>query len=363
MTIQQQGAAFAAETVLVSDDERYEAIRQRDAAFDGVFVYGVKTTGVYCRPNCAARLALRENVTFHETCEAAEAAGYRACKRCRPGGLSKAAEQAAAVKRACDLIDGAEELPDLETLARAARLSPYHFHRVFKAATGVTPKAYANARRAERLKAALVEAPSVTSALYDAGFNASSRFYEGSAGRLGMTPSDWRKGGRGASIRFAVGQCSLGAILVATTDKGICAITLGDDPQALVEALQDRFPQAELDGGDPAFQRLVAQVVGLVEQPGRPVDLPLDIRGTAFQERVWAALRAIPAGATRNYAEVATAIGMPTGARAVASACASNDIAIAIPCHRVVRSDGSLSGYRWGVERKRALLERERETA
>lgn len=365
MTIQTAPAAFETEAVMtgatMTDEERYEAVRRRDAAFDGLFFYSVRTTGVYCRPNCAARLPLRENVAFHDSCEAAEAAGFRPCKRCRPSGQSKAAEQAAAIARACALIDTAEELPGLDALARAARLSPFHFHRVFKSVTGVTPKAYANARRAERLKATLTDAPSITSALYDAGFNASSRFYEGSAARLGMTPSDWRKGGRGASIRFAVGQCTLGAILVAATEKGVCAITLGDDPQALVEGLQDRFPEAEIDGGDPEFARLVAAVVGLVERPGQSIELPLDIRGTAFQERVWSALRAIPPGATRHYAEIAAAIGQPSAARAVASACASNDIAVAIPCHRVVRSDGSISGYRWGVERKRALLARERE--
>ena len=371
MTVHTEASAFEAglkastmvstNVATMTDEERYEAVRRRAKAFDGVFWYSVRTTGVYCRPNCAARLARRENVAFHMSCEAAEAAGFRPCKRCRPTGLSKEAEHAAAVARACALIERAEDMPSLDALSRAAKLSPYHFHRTFKAVTGVTPKAYANARRAKRMTETLASAPTVTSAIYDAGYNASSRFYEDASARLGMTPSDWRKGGLGTNIRFAIGEFSLGSILVAATGKGICAILMGDDPEVLIHDLEDRFPNAELEGGDSAFNRLVAEVVGLVEAPGRGIELPLDIRGTAFQQQVWAALRAIPSGRTMNYTEVANAIGMPTAARAVAAACAANKIAIAIPCHRVVRSDGSLSGYRWGVERKRALLLRERE--
>ena len=341
------------------DEERYAAVRRRDRSQDGAFVFGVRTTGVYCRPSCPARPARRENISFHLSCDAAERAGFRPCKRCRPDAASQEARQAETVRRACRLIDAAEDMPALAEIARAVGVSPYHFHRLFKQATGVTPKAYAAARRAARLQDGLGTASSVTHAIYDAGFNAPSRFYEGASGRLGMTPGAWRKGGAGAAIRFAVGQCSLGAILVAATEAGICAISFGDDPDALVRGLQDRFPGADLLGGDPAFEETVARVVGLVEAPGQPFDLPLDIRGTAFQQRVWQALRALPAGATASYRDIAAAVGAPAAVRAVARACAANTLAVAIPCHRVVRSDGALSGYRWGVERKAALLRRE----
>jgi AraC family transcriptional regulator of adaptative response/methylated-DNA-[protein]-cysteine methyltransferase len=267
------------------------------------------------------------------------------------------------IGRACDLIDTSEEMPALADIARVAGLSRFHFHRVFKTITGVTPKAYAAARRDARLRDGLGSADSVTHAIYEAGFNAPSRFYEGAANRLGMTPGAFRKGGVGAAIRFAVGQCSLGAILVAATEKGVCTIAFGDEPDALVRALEDRFPKAELIGGDPAFEATVARVVGLVEAPNQECDLPLDIRGTAFQQRVWQALRNIPAGTTATYRDIAVAIGAPASVRAVAGACASNALAVAIPCHRVVRSDGALSGYRWGIDRKAALLRREKVAA
>ncbi len=341
------------------DDPRYDAIRRRDPACDGAFVYAVRTTGVYCRPSCAARLARRENVSFHLSCEAAGQAGFRPCKRCRPNEPSRHERHAALVRAACRVIDTAEDMPVLAELARTAGLSPYHFHRVFKDIAGVTPKAYAMARRAARLQDGLGAAASVTEAIYDAGFNASSRFYAGAADRLGMTPRAYRAGGAGVAIRFAVGACSLGAILVAASETGVCAIAFGEDPAVLVRDLQDRFPKAELVGGDPAFEATVARVVGAVEAPGLGLDLPLDIRGTAFQQRVWQALRAIPPGRTASYAEIASAVGTPAAVRAVAGACAANTLAIAIPCHRVVRSDGALSGYRWGVERKAALLQRE----
>ena len=342
------------------DDPRYDAIRRRDPACDGAFFYAVRTTGVYCRPSCAARLARRENVSFHLSCAAADQAGFRPCKRCRPDEPARHERHAALVRAACRTIDTAEEMPALADLARAAGLSPYHFHRVFKDIAGVTPKAYAMARRAARLQDGLATAASVTEAIYDAGFNASSRFYAGAADRLGMTPRAYRAGGAGVAIRFAVGACSLGAILVAASEKGVCAIAFGEDPAMLVRDLQDRFPKAELVGGDPAFEATVARVVGAVEAPGLGLDLPLDIRGTAFQQRVWQALRAIPPGRTASYAEIAAALGEPSAIRAVAGACAANTLAIAIPCHRVIRSDGALSGYRWGVERKAVLLQREK---
>ena len=337
----------------------WDAVMGRDGSADGRFVYSVRTTGVYCRPSCPSRLARRENVAFHATCDEAERAGFRACKRCRPNAESQADRHAESVARACRLIAGSETPPSLDSMAKAAGLSAFHFHRIFKASTGVTPRAYADQERAARAAAALRVADTITHAAYDSGFNASSRFYESASARLGMTPTAYRDGGAGASIRFAVGACSLGAILVATTAKGICAITIGDDPDALVRSLRDRFAKAEILAGDPAFETLVARVVGFVESPRARLDLPLDIIGTAFQQRVWEALRVIPAGTTATYAEVAAAIGAPRAVRAVAAACGANAIAVAIPCHRVVRADGSPSGYRWGLARKAALLARE----
>ncbi|KQP41190.1 6-O-methylguanine DNA methyltransferase [Methylobacterium sp. Leaf104] len=339
--------------------QRWAALAARDAGADGLFVYAVRTTGVYCRPSCPSRAAKPDNVTFHATCAAAEAAGFRPCRRCRPDEAPLAERQAAAVARACRLIDAAETLPTLESLAAAAGLSAFHFHRVFRTVTGITPKAYASARLAERVARRLPAAGTVTEAVFAAGYNASSRFYAQGSGRLGMTPSAYRKGGPGVAIRFAVAACSLGAILVAATPRGVCAILLGDDPDALVRDLQDRFPRADLSPGDAAFDLWVAAVVGLVEAPGRGLDLPLDIGGTAFQQRVWDALRAVPIGTTTTYVEIARAIGAPTAMRAVAQACGANRLAVVVPCHRVVRSDGALSGYRWGVARKRALLDRE----
>lgn len=347
---------LAAATV---SDPRWAAIATRDTSADGTFWYSVRTTGVYCRPSCAARLPRPENVAFHATREDAERAGFRPCRRCRPDAPPLAEQHADTVATACRRIESAESAPTLASLASAAGMSPHHFHRVFKAVTGLTPRAYAAAHRAQRVRTALDATDSVTAAIYDAGYQSSGRFYEDAAGVLGMTPSDWRAGGANTAIRFAVGQSSLGAILVAASARGICAITLGDDPDALVRDLQDRFPRAELVGGDAAFEAIVARVVGFVEAPRLGLDLPLDVRGTAFQQRVWQALRTIPAGATASYTEIAQRIGAPKSVRAVASACAANAIAVAIPCHRVVRTDGALSGYRWGVERKRALLDRE----
>jgi AraC family transcriptional regulator, regulatory protein of adaptative response / methylated-DNA-[protein]-cysteine methyltransferase len=344
---------------LTRDEERWQAVKNRDSAFDGKFLFAVRTTGVFCRPSCASRPAKRENVTFFPTVAEAEKAGFRACKRCRPDRLGAPDPQIAAVKRACERIEQAEEAPKLAKLAVSAGLSRYHFHRVFKSITGVTPKAYAVQTRARRAADKLRTAGTVTEAIYDSGFNSSSRFYENTDARLGMTPGAARRGGAGTVIRFAVGQASLGAVLVAATKKGVCAILLGDDPDALVRDLQDRFPRAEFEGGNPEFERMVAEVVGLVEAPAQRLDLPLDIRGTAFQQKVWAALSAIPPGKTATYKEIARAIGQPKAVRAVAQACGANPLAIAIPCHRVVRSDGDLSGYRWGVERKRKLIDRE----
>jgi AraC family transcriptional regulator, regulatory protein of adaptative response / methylated-DNA-[protein]-cysteine methyltransferase len=342
-----------------NDEQRWEAVRRRDRGADGAFYYAVRTTGIYCRPSCAARTPRRNNVEFHATPAAAEAAGFRPCKRCKPNAQGLVERQAAVVARACRMIEQAEELPSLDALARAAGLSPFHFHRVFKAVTGVTPKAFADAHRGGRVRDELKRADTVTEAIYGAGFNSNARFYESSAKLLGMTPTAYRAGGAGATIRFAVGECSLGSILVAATEKGVCAIQFGDNPDALVRNLQDAFPKATLVGGDEAFEQLVARVVGFVEAPRRGLDLPLHVRGTAFQQKVWRALRKIRPGATASYAEIAAKIGEPKAVRAVAQACGANPVAVAIPCHRVVRRDGALSGYRWGVERKRALLNKE----
>lgn len=340
-------------------DPRWAAVVARDRGADGAFYYSVKTTGVYCRPSCGSRRANPRNVRFHRTRADAERAGFRPCKRCRPDQPPIEKRHAAMVAEACRAIEAAESGPDLATLARRAGLSPHHFHRTFKSVTGLTPRDYADAHRTKRVRDGLRRSPTVTAAIYDAGFNSGGRFYAKSDQILGMTPSQYRAGGPSADIRFAVGECSLGSILVATSAKGVCAILLGDDPDTLVRDLQDRFPRATLVGGDAEFEKTVAQVVGFVEAPGLGLDLPLDVRGTAFQQRVWRALRQIPAGRTATYSEIAARIGSPKSIRAVAQACGANALAVAIPCHRVVRQDGGLSGYRWGVDRKRALLAKE----
>ncbi len=342
------------------DDPRWHAVVTRDPGADGRFYYSVDSTGVYCRPSCSARRPRPENVRFHATREEAEQAGFRPCKRCRPDRLSSHAElDVARIAVACRLIEEADAPPALAVLAQHADLSVSHFRRLFRSIVGLTPRQYAVAQRERRMRDALGCGAGVTAAIYHAGYNASSRFYEKSDGILGMTPTRYRAGGMHEHIRFAIGQCALGAILVARSERGVCAIALGDDPDRLARDLQDRFPCAELIGGDSDFEQLVAHVVGFVEAPGVGLDLPLDVRGTAFQQRVWRALRGVPPGETLSYTDLARRIGVPSAVRAVASACAANVLAVAIPCHRVVRSDGSLSGYRWGVERKRALLERE----
>lgn len=355
--------AFVPAISVESDTERWETVRRRDRAADGRFVYAVSSTGVYCRPSCPSRLAKRANVSFHADCDAAEAAGFRPCKRCHPRDSSADDRHADSVAQACRRIEVAvrdgEPVPSLADLAAQAGLSPFHYHRVFKAIAGVTPKGFATACKTALARTGLAAGKSVTETIYDAGYSSSSRFYDGVTARLGMRPSDYRAGGRGADIRFAVGACSLGQVVVAATDKGVCAVHFGDDPQRLVEALQARFPKARLLGGDAAFEQTVAAVIGAVETPSQRCDLPLDLQGTAFQHRVWQALRAIPPGSTATYSEVARAIGQPAAVRAVARACAANPVAVVVPCHRVVRTDGSLSGYAWGVERKRALLDRE----
>jgi AraC family transcriptional regulator of adaptative response/methylated-DNA-[protein]-cysteine methyltransferase len=340
-------------------DTYWRAVAARDPAFDGTFCYSVATTGVYCRPSCAARRPKRENVAFHDSWRTAEAAGYRACKRCKPSGPGRQEAESALIAASCRQIEDAEEPPTLAALSAAAGLSPFHFHRVFKSVTGVTPKAYATAHRRERVREALAGTQSVTKAIHEAGFNSSGRFYAAAPADLGMAPSAFRAGGRNVDLRVATARCTLGVVLVAASVKGVAAILLGDDPGALARDLEALFPRANLVTGDDAFKSLVARVVSLVEAPETRHSLPLDICGTAFQQRVWAALRKIPAGTTATYADIASRIGAPTAVRAVAGACAANPIAVAVPCHRVVRRDGALAGYRWGPERKEWLLARE----
>lgn len=348
-----------ARAAAVRSDPRWSALATRDRKADGGFVYSVATTGVYCRPSCGARTPRPENVAFHATPAEARGAGFRACLRCKPDERPLAERNAVTIAELCRFIEESATTPSLGELASRAGLSVHHLHRLFKHITGLTPKAYAVAHRARRVRDALGRSGTVTEAIYDAGYSSSGRFYAESNAMLGMTPSRYRAGGKQQPIRFAVGECSLGSILVARSERGVCAILLGDDPDALARDLQDRFPRAELIGGDAAFESLIARVVGFVEAPALGLDLPLDVRGTAFQQRVWQALISIPSGKTASYAEIARRVGSPKSARAVAQACAANVLAVAIPCHRVVRNDGALSGYRWGVERKKALLERE----
>ncbi|WGD56712.1 bifunctional DNA-binding transcriptional regulator/O6-methylguanine-DNA methyltransferase Ada [Bradyrhizobium sp. CB1650] len=343
----------------VAEDPRWARVLARDKTADGQFWYSVSTTGVYCRPSCPSRTANPKNVQMHDSLEAAKATGFRPCRRCKPDGPSADTANAKLIAKACRLIERSEEEPSLEDLAQAFGLSPSYFHRLFRAATGLTPKDYAVAFRAKKVREGLASGSSVTEAIYDAGFNSSGRFYAKSTGMLGMTPSRYRAGGLNEEIKFAVGQTRLGAIVVASSEKGVAAILLGDDADELVRDLQDRFPKARLTGADPHYEAMIAHVIGLVEAPELGLGLPLDVRGTAFQQRVWQALQAIPVGATASYAEIARRIGAPKAIRAVAGACAANNLAVAIPCHRVVRNDGATSGYAWGVERKRALLERE----
>lgn len=342
-----------------TDTARWEAVRTRDAAADGHFFCCVLSTRIYCYPSCAGRPARMENVRFTATREQAMAMGFRACKRCRSELAPRAEREAGLVARACRAIEEAEERLSLDDLAAEAGFSPFHFHRLFRRVTGVTPKAYAAAHRMARVQAGLRGGASVTEAMYDSGFNSSGRFYEAADGMLGMTPSAFKAGGKGETISWATGESTLGCVLVAGTARGICAILIGDVAHELVADLQRRFPRASLMPADAEIAAWVEQVIAYVDQPGNGLGLPLDIRGTAFQRQVWEMLQTIQAGETLTYGEVAQRLGRPKAVRAVASACAANRLAVAVPCHRVVASDGGLAGYRWGLARKRALLARE----
>ena len=342
----------------LTDDDRYEAMVSRDASLRDAFVIGVVTTGIYCRPGCPARAPKRENVRFFATTDEARATGLRACLRCKPDETRPGSD---AVMRACRLIEEAEVPPSLDELSQAVGLSSFHFHRLFKDRTGVTPAAYAAQVRDRRAKAALSGGASVTEAVYDAGFGAPSRFYDAAHARFGMKPSAWKKAGEGEAIRVTVASCSLGQVLVAATDRGVSSIELGDDAGFMLDRFRRQFARAEVTTDDEGLNALVQRVIALIDDPRDPgLDLPLDVRGTAFQQKVWQALRTIPAGETWTYGELARAIGKPGAARAVGAACGANPVCVVVPCHRVVGSNGSLTGYAWGAERKKELLRRER---
>jgi AraC family transcriptional regulator of adaptative response/methylated-DNA-[protein]-cysteine methyltransferase len=351
------------ERVMMNLEQCWAALANRDAGADGVFVYAVRTTGVYCRPGCASRLPRRENVAFYDTAAAAEAAGFRPCKRCRPSEASAGERHVAAIGRACALIRAQDALPSLAELADAACLSRFHFHRVFKEITGTTPREWGKAHRLDRFAERLDSGENIADAVYGAGFGASSRAYEAAPNGLGMTPAARRHGGRGETIRFTTVRTGLGWALVAATERGICMTALGDECAGLEAELRRRFPAALIWPADAALTAWAERIVRFITRPDVQPALPLDIRGTAFQAQVWRALQKIPPGRTATYSEIAAALGRPRAVRAVAQACAANKLAILVPCHRVVRGDGALAGYRWGIERKRALIARERETA
>ncbi len=337
----------------VSDEAAWAAVMARDRTMDGRFVTGVFSTGIYCRPSCAARHPKRENVRFFATGAEARSAGLRPCKRCAPDDVNR---EEAALEKAYKLLRAAEEAPSLDALAAAAGYSPHHFHRLFKRATGVTPAAYYRTLRARRTEAALADNGRITDAIYDAGYSGPARFYADAKGRLGMTPSAWRDGGRGETIRWAVARTDLGTMLVAATGKGICRLSF-DEGEA---ELRRRFPKAAIEPGGPEMAELLGRAVAAVNAPEKPHGLPLDVRGTAFQEAVWRELTRIPPGETRTYAQIAAAIGKPKAVRAAGTANGDNAVAVLIPCHRVIRTDGTLGGYAYGLERKAKLLAKER---
>jgi AraC family transcriptional regulator of adaptative response/methylated-DNA-[protein]-cysteine methyltransferase len=342
-----------------TDQTRWNALLQRDHEADGVFFYGVLTTLIYCRPNCSSKRPNHENVCYFDTWEQAERAGFRPCKRCNPRSSENIDQHAETIIKACRIMDNAEEHISLKTLAAQLGLSAFHFQRLFKKVTGITPKQYAMQKRSKQVRTRLIKGASVTDAIFEAGFASSSRFYENAVNNLGMKPSQYRKGATGIRIRIAVVKSDLGWVLIGATEKGICTIELGDNPDVLRERLFESFPRAVIQEGDNDLNDWVKQLLIHIENPSQRLNLPLDIQGTAFQRQVWQALREIPVGSTASYTEIAEKIGKPKAARAVANACASNKLAIAVPCHRVVRKNGLLGGYRWGAEKKRMVLDKE----
>lgn len=342
----------------ITDDDRWQSVVDRDVAADGQFVFAVQTTGIFCRPSCRAKHALRKNVSFFADARQALAAGFRPCKRCQPDKDSAQQHRLEKIAHACQLLEQESPLT-LDELAQQVAMSPYHLHRLFKATTGMTPKAWQQSWRARRLRDALAKGVPVTQAIFNAGFPDSSSYYRKADQTLGMTAKQFRKGGDNVSVRYTLADCSLGRCLVAESERGICAILLGDDDATLVADLHELFPAAQDVPADTDFQQRVREVIAAINARDAPLSLPLDIRGTAFQQQVWQALRAIPCGETMSYQQLASAIGKPKAVRAVASACGANKLAIVIPCHRVIRGDGALSGYRWGIARKALLLQRE----
>lgn len=342
----------------ITDDDRWQSVVDRDVAADGQFVFAVQTTGIFCRPSCRAKHALRKNVSFFADARQALAAGFRPCKRCQPDKDSAQQHRLEKIAHACQLLQQESPLT-LDELAQQVAMSPYHLHRLFKATTGMTPKAWQQSWRARRLRDALAKGVPVTQAIFNAGFPDSSSYYRKADQTLGMTAKQFRKGGDNVSVRYTLADCSLGRCLVAESERGICAILLGDDDATLVADLHELFPAAQDVPADTDFQQRVREVIAAINARDAPLSLPLDIRGTAFQQQVWQALRAIPCGETMSYQQLASAIGKPKAVRAVASACGANKLAIVIPCHRVIRGDGALSGYRWGIARKALLLQRE----
>ncbi|MFY9607189.1 MAG: bifunctional DNA-binding transcriptional regulator/O6-methylguanine-DNA methyltransferase Ada [Blastocatellia bacterium] len=356
-----QTAANHAKNESGNEDARWHAVLTRDKRFDGKFVFAVRSTGIYCRPSCPSRRPRREQVTFFPLPEAAERAGFRSCLRCRPKKEATPTPAFEAVRRACRHIEENRDEPlTLQALATRVGLSPYHLQRVFKRIVGVSPREYREALRVGEFKARVKKGESVTSAMYEAGYGSSSRLYESSNKRLGMTPAVYRRGGRGVRISYTIAACALGRLLVAATEKGLCAVRLGDSDKDLEAGLRSEYSEAEINRDDKSLGKWVGALVDHLGGKRRRLDLPLDVQATAFQLSVWQELKEIPYGSTRSYSEVAEAIGRPSAVRAVARACATNPVALVIPCHRVVREDQSLGGYRWGIERKQALLERER---
>ncbi len=345
-----------------TDNARWNAVSENNPNADGYFYYAVITTGIYCRPACTSKLPNRSNVVYFTSCDAAEEAGYRACKRCRPTAISKTAEIEQKIIHACRIIEGSETSIKLDDLAAQVNLSSYHFHRLFKKAVGVTPKQYATRHQSQRFQKTLKTSPSITDAIYSAGYGSSGSVYDKKHDHLAMKPKDYRKGAAGITITYGLAQCFLGWIIVAATDRGICAIEFGDDPDTLPQLVQDRFPKAQLNEADRGFKTLIKEVVDYIKSPEGDFNIPLDIQGTSFQQQVWEVLRQIKPGETVSYTDVAERIGKPNAVRAVATACASNKLAGVIPCHRVVSKTGKMSGYRWGIERKKALLKLEKET-
>ena len=355
---------IAQEFYVANEQDYWQAVLAKDASFDGIFVYAVRSTGIYCRPSCPARRPRREQVLFFSLPEAAQQEGFRPCQRCNPQNATTWNPHAELVQRVCDYIERHLESPlTLDTLSKEVSMSPHHLQRVFKRIMGISPRQYTEARRLNSLKAQLKEGQTVTAALYETGYGSSSRLYEQTSVRLGMTPATYRRGGKGMQISYTLVDCPLGRLLIAVTERGLCAVSLGDSDAELVAALLDEYPAAEFHRDEVDLSLWVSSLLGLLNGEQIHLDLPLDLQATAFQWRVWEELRAIPYGSTRSYSEIAKAVGNPKAARAVARACATNRVSIVIPCHRVIREDGSPGGYRWGLEHKQALLTQEQTIA